>query len=188
AIIKRITARKRIEELTIFANGLKKSIAQSVDINAQNRYEKKLKKLERKIEDLRLITTPKKNFSREDQLRYMLKITRNILVGTIIIALLTTSYALGFYRSMNFYMEDNSNLYEEINDLEVKITNLEYKKDCFDWYNKKVKIVIANEGPLYKTYHTYDCEKWRGCDVWMYNKEQVINNSEYTKCPDCNEE
>ncbi len=78
---------------------------------------------------------------------------------------------------------EKSNLEDEVEQLETENSKLETKAE---WFDSGSKIVIADTGSLYKTYHTYDCTRWRGCSYWIYNKEQVINNSNYKKCPYCN--
>ena len=182
AIIKRINATKRIEKLTIYADGLKTRIAQSVDLKAKNKYEKKIEKIEKKIEDLRLFTTPKKSFSQTDQLRYRLKITHHLLVATIMIALIITSFAWGSYKTMRIYSEDNSNLCKEIGDLQAKIGDLEYKAECLDWYAENTRLVIADEGALHNTYHKFGCEKvYEAKGIKIFNDGVVIDNPKYTK-------
>ena len=68
---------------------------------------------------------------------------------------------------------------------ELEQTLQELRSD-FNWLSESVKLVVADSGDLYKTYHNYECDKWRGHSVWIYNKEQVVDNYQYTKCPDCN--
>ena len=45
---------------------------------------------------------------------------------------------------------------------------------------------VRKEGDLYKTYHTYDCDKWGDSSFWIQNIDWVKNDSQYTKCPYCN--
>lgn len=189
AVIKRINASKRMGELTIFADRLKKTIAQSADTKLKNSYEKKLKKIERKIEDLRLLTIPKKCFSQTDQLRYRLKISHRLLVATTIIALIVFFFALGFYDDLIYYREDNSNLCEEIGDLQAKIGDLEYKAESLDWYAENTRLLIADEGALHNTYHKFGCEKvYEAKGIKIISDGAVIDNPKYIKCPDCNGE
>ena len=189
AIIRRINATKRIEKLTIFADGVKTRIAQSVDLKAKNRYEKKIEKIEEKIEDLKLFTTPKKSFSQVEKLRYKLKITQYLLFAIIMITLIITSFAWGTYKNYTLYSEDNSNLCEEIGDLQAKIGDLEYKAEYLDWYTDNTRLVIADEGALHNTYHKFGCEKvFDAKGVQIFSDATVTNNPKYTKCPDCNKE
>lgn len=80
---------------------------------------------------------------------------------------------------------DISSLEDEISVLKDEKSSISLKAD---WFDQACKIVVANEGSLFKTYHTYACDKWRNYSIWIYNKEQVIHNSDYIKCPDCNKE
>ena len=188
-IIRRINATKRIEKLTIFIDGLKKRTDQLVDLKEKNRYEKKIEKIERKIEDIKLFTTPKKNFSKVEKLRYKLKITQHVLFSIIIITLIITSFAWGTYKIYTIYSEDNSHLCEEIGDLHAKIDDLEYKAECLDWYTENTRLVIADEGDLHNTYHKFGCEKiYEAKGIKIFSDGAVIDNPKYTKCPDCNEE
>ena len=185
-IIRRINAPKHIEELTIFADGLKKSISQSVDIKTKNRHEKKLKKVESKIEYLKLLTTPKKSFSQAEKLCYKLKITHRLLLATIMVALIITFFAWGTYKNYSLYSESNSDLCKEISDLQVKIDDLEYKAECLDWYTNNTRLVIADDGNLNNTYHKFGCEKlYEANGIQIFMKEDVIDSPLYTKCPDC---
>ena len=73
-------------------------------------------------------------------------------------------------------------LNSEVDSLEEENSTLQNKAD---WFDRNCKIVIADEGALYKTYHTFDCKKTFD-KYWVYNNEQIIHKSEYKRCPDCN--
>ena len=84
------------------------------------------------------------------------------------------------YYTLEFEKQEIEN---EKYDLENQLYDASSKAE---WYDEACKIVVADEGPLYYTYHTYDCDKWRGHSYWIYNNAQIINNSRYIKCWDCN--
>ena len=90
----------------------------------------------------------------------------------------------------DWYVENYYTLEGEKQEIENEKYDLENQlydaSSKAEWFDESCKIVVADEGSLYKTYHTYDCSKWRGHRYWIYNKEQVINNSQYIKCWDCN--
>jgi len=73
-----------------------------------------------------------------------------------------------------------SDLQSRIDELEEENSELSMKANFMD---KFIKVV---EDDSARTYHTYGCEYFDDSYFWAYNKEQVINNSSYTKCPYCN--
>lgn len=77
-------------------------------------------------------------------------------------------------------------LNDEIAGLETKVEDYERLSTKASWYDRYARIVVAEEGDLYKTYHTYDCDKWGDSSFWIQNIDWVKNDSQYTKCPYCN--
>ena len=77
-------------------------------------------------------------------------------------------------------------LNDEIAGLETKVEDYERLSTKASWYDRYARIVVAEEGDLYKTYHTYDCDKWGNSSFWIQNIDWVKNDSQYTKCPYCN--
>ena len=77
-------------------------------------------------------------------------------------------------------------LNDEIAGLETKVEDYERLSTKASWYDRYARIVVAEEGDLYKTYHTYDCDKWGDSSFWIHNIDWVKNDSQYTKCPYCN--
>lgn len=176
----------KIEELTVRADGLRILIARTASASEKRRYEKQLEKIENKLKDLSLRTISKEQYSEADKLRLKLKTTRRLLVFIVAVALITGVFALNFYREREIAYDDYNTLSNEYHSLNSENLDLRYKSDIADWYDETTRIVVADEGDLYKTYHTFDCEKWQDHSIWIYNKEQVVDDSEYTKCPDCN--
>lgn len=176
----------KIEELTVHADGLRTLISRATSAGEKKRYEKQLEKVENKIKDLTLLTISKEQYSEADKLRLKLKTTRRLLVFIVAVALITGVFALNFYREREIASDDYNTLSSEIQSLRSENLDLQYKADIADWYDETTRIVVADEGALYKTYHTFDCDEWNDHSIWIYNKEQVINNSEYEKCPGCN--
>lgn len=78
------------------------------------------------------------------------------------------------------YEQEIDALEEEISLLEMDIEELSVKVDFMD---SSIRVV---EDDGYKTYHVYGCEYFDSEYYWAYNKNQVVNNSEYTRCPYCN--
>ncbi len=78
----------------------------------------------------------------------------------------------------------------KLDELNTAIETLEKEKKAVsqkaEWLDDACRIVVADEGSMYKTYHTYDCEKWEDYSYWIYNKEQIEGKAGYTKCTDCN--
>ena len=176
----------KIEELTVRADGLRILIARTASASEKRRYEKQLEKTENKLKDLSLRTISKEQYSEADKLRLKLKTLRILLIFAVAFALITGVFALNFYREREIAYDDYNTLSNEYHSLNSENLDLRYKSDIADWYDETTRIVVADEGALYKTYHTFDCEKWQDHSIWIYNKEQVVDDSEYTKCPDCN--
>lgn len=61
----------------------------------------------------------------------------------------------------------------------------EYLQSKAEWFDKNARIVIADEGYLYMTYHKYDCDLWDDSSYWIHNIEWVENDPEYTECSSC---
>lgn len=78
------------------------------------------------------------------------------------------------------YEKKLSELRDEIKILEDEISVLSDKADFLD----SAVRVVEDDG--YKTYHVYGCEYFDSAYYWAYNKNQVVNSSEYTRCPYCN--
>ena len=176
----------KIEELTVRADGLRTLIARTASAGEKRRYERQLEKIENKIKDLTLRTISKEQYSEADKLHLKLKTTRCLLVFAVAVALITGVFALNFYREREIVSDDYNVLSNEYHSLNSENLDLQYKADIAGWYDETTRIVVADEGDLYKTYHTFDCDKWQDHSVWIYNKEQVVGESGYTKCPDCN--
>lgn len=88
----------------------------------------------------------------------------------------------------------NNDLNLTIDDLNETVSTLENKnndlRDLVDEYEPKATFmdnyikVISDDGK--NTYHTYGCTYFDESSFWAYNNAQVINNSNYRKCPYCN--
>ena len=182
----------------------------STDPNPANvlRYENEIEELEEKIHSLKKRATSDSRpitvqeiYEKMQRYRSWIIVLLLLIVALILGAAvwLLTAYDDNFLQRENYdneralrqSFESEKNLLQtekeslegEISSLKSENSNLQTKAD---WFDTSCKIVVADSGSLYKTYHTYDCDKWRGHSLWIYNKEQVINNYEYTKCPDCN--
>ena len=179
---------KKIEELIVRADGLKTLISNSAVEKNRRSYEKKLKKVENKIENLKLYTISKTQYSQTDKLCYKLKITRRLLLATTIIALTTSFFAIYFYKGYVNNKERANVLWSENFRLNNDLGAFEAGHyETIGWLETNVRIVVADENsPLFRTYHSYDCDKWQDYSYWVYKTEQVVNNDTYIKCPDCN--
>ncbi len=88
---------------------------------------------------------------------------------------------------------DKTRLEQRVAELESDKSWLESEKERLEdenrEYGKKARFmdeyIKVVEDDAYKTYHKYGCEYFDGA-FWAYNKEQVINNDEYYRCPYCN--
>ncbi len=69
--------------------------------------------------------------------------------------------------------KDKDSLQDKINEL----------SDKAGFMDRHVKVVENNSE---KTYHTYGCEYFDDSSFWAYNKEQVVGQYGFTRCPYCN--
>lgn len=78
------------------------------------------------------------------------------------------------------YEKKLSELSDKVAILEEEVDTLSDKADFLD---SSIRVV---EDDGHKTYHVYGCEYFDSDYYWAYNKNQVVNSSEYTRCPHCN--
>ena len=83
--------------------------------------------------------------------------------------------------------EENGSLNEKVDSLNLEISGLNAKLGSVQsevsmlrGLKDKVKVLEFNG-----TYHTYGCSAISSGRYWIYDKEQVVNNSNYKKCSVC---
>lgn len=204
---KRQKASARIVKLEEKQNYISNLVSLESNPRKQKTLQNNRDRIALRIQQIRLSTIGKIQHSAYDNLLVKIKILKRWIIilivalavavgtlGTILVYMVYNDAAVGSYiRSKEVCIQD---LVGDINDLSNEIydkdSTISEQQDEIDalsekiaWFDDNARIVVADEGEWYKTYHKYDCEHWRGKGCWIHNKEWLANKSEYTKCSYC---
>lgn len=76
--------------------------------------------------------------------------------------------------------EKIDSLNSEISELNTKLSSTQAEVSLLRGLKDKVKVLEFNG-----TYHTYGCSAISSSKYWIYDRDQVVNNSNYKKCSVC---
>jgi len=160
------------------------------EIKADEKREKRVADLEEKLKKERA-----SQYQLPSGVKYEVKLKKLKRISIIVVASVVAVCALLSFVLIRKYSSENAEMKKMINTQNVTISNLEgeledvggQKAELEDEIgvlrklNEAVRVIDSNG-----IYHMYGCEEVADGVIWIYEKEQVVDNPRYEKCIKCN--